>query len=287
MAELFDINARDIDYEKEYESDEILFDKYWRNGRTIEDRNAIVLKYYRMAVMAASTSCNPSAVMDSDDVAQCAVLHLIKAVENYRKGSTTTFGTYLFKVVHNNIKADVAGTSQMSIPFSMYTEIVKIKGAMERNGITRTACSADNIKTISADTNIKEKRIKKLIASPQFDAPISISVPSYTDESGATVTIEDSMHSKDVADSVIDDVYREDFMECVSAIISQIEESGSESDKRNIRIVKMRCGFETGEPMSFGEIAEKVGVSERAASVYHSRTIAMFREKLYDKFETA
>ena len=276
-----------IDYEKEYEPDRVLFDRYWKNGKREEDRNILVMKYQRMAAMAALTMNTSNAVMDTDDIAQQSILYLIKAIEKYRPDSGTEFGTYLFNVVQNNMRTANAYTAPIKMPFTMYAEIVKIKGAMEAKGIKKCSCSAKDIKTISAATGIKEDRIKKLLASPQFDMPVSLSLPIYKDETGSVWTLDDSLRTESVEGDVVERVYMQSFMERVNDIMTQIENDGTDSEKRNIKIVRMRCGFNSEQrQMTFAEIAAEIGVSTNKVTVYYQRTLNMLKKKLY-KFETA
>jgi RNA polymerase sigma-B factor len=231
-----------------------LVERYQRLGDT-RARDELVHRYVPAARQLAGRYARRHEAID--DLAQAAIVGVIKAIDRFDPDYGNNVATYAFPTMAGELKRHLRSTRWgVHMPRGMQERTLDVRRAAERLG--GQLDRAPRPDEIAVELGLTIEDVLEALQAEGARDPVSLATPRHDDEDAGTLA--DAIGEDDTAYELVDDR---------SAIAAALKSLPA----RERRIVELRFGADRTQ----SEIAEEIGVSQMQVSRLLRRAIGRMR----------
>lgn len=227
----------------------------------IEARNRMIESNLRLVVNIARRCINRG--LSFEDLVEEGNIGLIKAVERFKATKGCRFSTYATFWIKQTIDRALANQSNtVRLPIHITTDIYKLGRASKE--LMMTLNREPNIAELAQKTGLSGRYVKKLDLINKKSFSLDSALPDSSDQS-LLDTIPDDRFPAPVA-------YLEE-----STRMQRVEGLLGMLDVNEREILKMRFGFDHGDPQTLEEIGNSFGVTRERVRQIEAKALGKLR----------
>lgn len=208
----------------------------------------------------------PRELLEVEDVIQAGYFGLSRAIEMFNAELGLKFSTYATHWIRQAIDRAVANEGRLiRLPVHVWEEIQTIRRAQSR--LVDSGRSAGMFELV-AETGMPAKRIRERLQ--QYCGVLSLDKPIVND---APMTLADLLLDGDPSGDPEASVVASDYRATLWAVVDELSD-------RERRVLRLRFGFDDGEPMTLDAIGAREGVTRERIRQIESKAVERLRKLL-------